>query len=358
MSLEFRALLERGQSFRLDVDLRIATDRITALSGPSGSGKTSILRLIAGLDHIPGVTVRFDDLTWQDEQHFVAPHAREVGYVFQHLNLFPHLDVSGNLDFAERRKHRSGGLSREEVIAMLTLEPLLNKTPAQLSGGEQQRAAIARALMSNPRLMLMDEPLGSIDADARSRILPYLQKLHTHLSIPVIYVSHSLDEILYFSDEVISLKAGTVVDKSATLAYSTSGTGIEQPDAAAIITCVVEERDDQMSLLRLSFEGQTLFIADEGYAPGNRIQVRIPARDVSVAREQPPSSSILNIIRSSIEAIHDPGDGPSAVLTLKCNDQRLLTRITRRSLHELQLQPGDIVYAQIKGVALMSDYEH
>jgi molybdate transport system ATP-binding protein len=357
MSLQFSANVLRGEAFTLNAELSLDTDRVTALYGPSGSGKTSILRLIAGLDHEPGVNVQFNDTIWQSDSVFVPAHERQIGYVFQHLNLFPHLDVTGNLNFAEHRKHRQGGLGRDEVIDMLDLGLLMRKSPSQLSGGEQQRVAIARALLSNPCLLLMDEPLGSIDAEARSRILPYLQRLHTHLSTPVVYVSHSLDEILYFSDKVVSVEQGQIRDISSTMAFSVSGRGIQQPDAAAIISCTVTGSDNGVDLLQLSFEEQTLYIADEGYTPGNRIQVRIPARDVSIARQQPIGSSIINIIESTVLDIHDTGQGPSAVVTLACGNQQLLARITRKSVKDMQLKKGEPVFAQIKGVALMSDYE-
>ena len=205
MTLDVHAHFER-RGFSISVDTSLPTDRVSALFGPSGSGKTTLLRLIAGLDRHAGTTVQFDGETWQNESTFLPAYQRRVGYVFQHLNLFPHLDAQGNLQYAEARcrKHSTQGKSpdRAQVIDMLDLSHLLKRFPHELSGGEKQRVAIARALLSNPRVLLMDEPLGSIDAAARNRILPYLQTLHLNLEIPVVYVSHSVDEVLFLADMV------------------------------------------------------------------------------------------------------------------------------------------------------------
>ncbi|MBT4162321.1 MAG: molybdenum ABC transporter ATP-binding protein [Gammaproteobacteria bacterium] len=357
MSLELRVALERDSGFEVNVDITIATDRVTALFGSSGSGKSTLLRLITGLERADNVVVRFNGETWQDENNFVPPHQRCTGYVFQHLNLFPHLTAAGNLEFAEKRRHKNSSLSRQDVVEMLDIANLLQKRPDQLSGGEQQRVAIARALLSNPRLLIMDEPLGSIDTAARTRILPYLQRLHDTLKIPVIYVSHALDEVLEFADTVISIESGKVISEAPIFDFAIDGPGAEQPTSAAIIRCVVESQDHDHALATVSFEGQTMYLAAEHYRPGDMIRIKIPARDVSLTREKPRSSSILNILESTIAEINDPGLGPTAVVKVACGEQRLLARITRKSLIELNLKPGDIVFTQIKGVALITDHE-
>jgi len=357
MSIRLRTALRRSEGFELEADLSIASDRVTALFGTSGSGKTTLLRMLAGLERVPDTEIRFGDDTWQDDQVFVPPEARGIGYVFQHLNLFPHLTADANLQYAETRQHRHAGMGRSEIIDILDIGALLAKLPSQLSGGEQQRVAVARALLSHPRLLLMDEPLGSIDAAAKTRILPHLQRLHDSLSIPVIYVSHSLDEILEFADSVVMLERGQIVSESAIVDFAVSNRGASQTQAAAIIRCKVVSHEETHALTEVEFEGQSMFIAAERYRTGDTIRVRIPARDVSLTLERPVGTSILNILMATVAEISDPGDGPTATVTLHCGDQALLARITRKSLIDLSLRPADQVYAQIKGVALITEHD-
>ena len=379
MSLELVARFARDD-FDIAINTSIPTDRVSALFGPSGAGKSTILRLIAGLDRYEGATVRFNNQTWQNEQTFIPPHQRRIGYVFQHLNLFPHLTASNNLFYAEKRSHKSGGLGRKSVIDMLDLGTLLDRYPHQLSGGEKQRVAIARAILSNPDILLMDEPLGSIDTKARSRILPYLQNLHLNSDIPVIYVSHSIDEVMYLCDLVFSVNRGEIVSESNVLDFSAQNDA-DTEESSAIIRCTVLETQapetqaletnvqeknaqgtsglasaDNFSLTPLSFEGQTLLIAADHFRTGDHIRVKIPARDVSLIRT-PIESSIVNVLPTIITDISDPGSGPSALLKLQCGEQQLLARITRKSLHDLKFEVNEKVFAQIKGVALMSDHE-
>ncbi|MFT7218935.1 MAG: molybdate transport system ATP-binding protein [Candidatus Azotimanducaceae bacterium] len=369
MSLELIASFARDD-FDIAINTSIPTDRVSALFGPSGAGKSTILRLIAGLDRYEGATVRFNSQTWQDEQTFVPPHHRQIGYVFQHLNLFPHLTASANLLYAEKRSHKPGGLGRKSVIEMLDLGTLLGRYPHQLSGGEKQRVAIARAILSNPDILLMDEPLGSIDTKARNRILPYLQNLHLNSDIPVIYVSHSVDEVLYLCDLVYSINRGKIVSERNVLDFSAQNDA-DTEESSAIIRCTVMEMDisgssvpgsnglasaENYSLTPLSFEGQFLLIAADHFRTGDHIRVKIPARDVSLIRT-PIESSIVNVLPTVITDISDPGFGPSALIKLQCGEQQLLARITRKSLHDLKFEVNEKVFAQIKGVALMSDHE-
>ena len=356
MSLSIQAKVKREGGFELDVDVDFSDREVSALFGASGSGKSTLLRLLAGLDHIPGIRVRFNETIWQDEKTFVAPNQRHIGYVFQHLNLFPHLSISGNLDYAETRRQSGGGLSRQDVVQMLDLSSLLEKLPRQLSGGEQQRVAIARALLSNPDLMVMDEPLGSLDQAAKDRILPYLQRLHRSLEVPIIYVSHALDEILYFADTVFEIAAGKITGASPVIDFSVSGTHINQPEAAAIVSCRVKSENERHSLTELQFEDTQLLISAGQLIVGESVRVKIPARDVSLSRQR-NESSIINVIATTIEDIHDPGTGASAVVKLKCGNQFLLALITRKSLQELRVEIGEPIFAQIKGVALMTQHD-
>ena len=357
MTLALETQLKRSSGFKLSVDLSIATDRVTALYGTSGSGKTTLLRLITGLDREVGVNVTFNGRVWQSTDTFVPVHERRIGFVFQHLNLFPHLSAAGNLDFAIRRNSSNEGLSRHDVIDMLDIGHLLNQHPGNLSGGEQQRVAIARALLSNPQLLVMDEPLGSIDTQARARILPYLQRLHDTLKIPVIYVSHALDEVLELADDVILLEAGHAMAKQSVFDFATAGPDADLPHGTAMIHCQVTGRDHDNDLTILSFENQTMYVATPTYAPGKILRLRIPSRDVSLALNKPGSSSILNILEGRISEIHDDAAGPTVVVIVRCGEQQILARITRKSLLDMKLTIDQQVYAQVKGVALMVNDE-
>ncbi len=360
MSIQVNANIRRQSGFTLDVNLEFSPDRVTALYGPSGSGKTTILRLLAGLEqNTQQVQVTSTNVTWHSDDVFVPPHQRNIGYVFQQANLFPHLTVEGNLEFARKRKSEvDHHIDEAQVIDLLDLAPLIKSSTQQLSGGEKQRVAIARALFSNPGLLMMDEPLGSIDTEARLRILPYLQRLQESLDIPLIYVSHSLDEVLYLADFVHVLDEGRVVSSSSVMEFAADiERGAEEPDAAAIIQCQVEAPEDDYSLTRVSFENQELFISGNTYAAGDQITVRVPARDVSLTRTAATDSSIINILDAVVHEIHNSGSGPSAMVKLKVGNQFLLARITRKSLATMGLSLGDSVCVQIKGVALMTDYD-
>jgi len=356
MTLQLNCQVSRG-NFNLEVDLQFPDREVTALFGASGSGKTSILRIIAGLDREPGVSVTFNGETWQDAQTFVPVHQRRVGYVFQHLNLFPNMSADQNLAYAEQRSHSARGLSRQEIIDVLEIGSLLHKYPEQLSGGEQQRVAIARSLLSHPGLLLMDEPLGSIDQAAKTRILPYLQRIHQMLDIPAIFVSHSLDEVLYLADRVVEISEGRVVQQVDVIDFATSEGATTGSDAAAIVSCTVRDHDDKYNLTSLDLEGQTLIVSAPGFEAGDQVRVKIPARDVSIARERATSSSIINVLECRVISIAASTDDPGALVRLEVGNQVLMARVTRKSIDDLSLQENDRVFAQIKGVALMIDHE-
>ena len=210
MSGEIRFdLAGRFGAFELAARATIPAQGVTALVGPSGSGKTTLLRCLAGLARAQG-EVRVGEAVWQGGRRFVPPHRRGVGYVFQEPSLFPHLSVRGNLAFAARRAPPTAGPDFDEVVRMMGLERLLDRSPAVLSGGERQRAAIARALLSRPALLLMDEPLSSLDADAKGEVLPFLDELHRRLALPVIYVSHDAGEVARLADRVLRMRHGRI----------------------------------------------------------------------------------------------------------------------------------------------------
>ncbi len=359
MAISADIKLERLSGFSLDVSLTIPNNGITGLYGPSGSGKSTLLRLLAGLERggpSDSVVIRSDEDTWQNESQFTPAEQRGVGFVFQRQQLFPHLDVQENLQFAIRRQHTQDSTDAGQVYEWLNIAPLLRKQVDQLSGGEAQRVAIARVLLNGARCILFDEPLGSIDRSARSKILPYLERLHRNLQIPMIYVSHSLDEITYLADTLYVLDAGRVTLNGSMLELSASLelNAAEGETASAVIACRVARHDQQYGLCELDFEGAPVFVNAQLYAPGEQVRVRIIARDVSIATTKPASTSILNIIEARIAAI-ELDTGPAALVRLERKGQCFLARITRKSLDTLNLVIGQTVFAQIKSIALLTD---
>lgn len=350
--------LNRPSGFSLDVSLEMGTG-VTALYGPSGAGKTTVLKLIAGLERGKGgdrIRVRNDGETWQDEAHFVPPHRRGIGYVPQGASLFPHLSVRDNLEFGQRRSRRAVP-DPSQVHEWLELAPLLDKHTGELSGGEAQRVAIGRALLTGARCILMDEPLGAIDQSARNRILPSLDRLHHELDATLVYVSHSLEEVTYLADHLYVIDAGRITANGSVAAMSTSlelaaGQG---ETLAAVLECKVAGFDVEFGLAQLDFGNASLYVATSSKPTGTSCRVRIPARDVSIALEAPTRTSILNIIPATVEEIHAT-DGPSVLVKLAVAGQFIMARITRKSLTALGLQKSQPVFAQIKGVALLTEH--
>lgn len=357
--LELDLVLNRG-GFRLEVALHAPPTGVTALFGPSGCGKTTVLRCVAGLDHAAG-RCRFNGETWQDDANrcFLPVHRRPVGYVFQEATLFTHLSVRRNLEYGLRRVPRAQRrVGLDEVTSLLGMRDLLDRDPSGLSGGERQRVSMARALLTSPQLLLMDEPLSALDHQSKQDILPYLERLHEELSIPVIYVSHSPDEVARLADRLVLLEAGRVrAQGPAGELFTRLDLPLARDDgAAALIDGVVVSHDPDYRLNRLEIPGGQLYVGGPQGARGTRVRVRIQARDVSIALDEPGTSSILNILPARIQEI-EPLD-PAQVLVKLCagrgGETPLLARITRRSCDLLRLRPGQEVYAQVKAVALMN----
>lgn len=359
MSREIRArfCLER-RDFRLDVDLTLPGRGVTALFGHSGSGKTTCLRAMAGLERSPGGLFTVDGEVLQDDAHgiFVPPHRRALGYVFQEASLFPHLSVRRNVEFGQKfvpADERRFDL--DTVANLLGISGLLDRKPASLSGGERQRCAIARALLASPRLLLMDEPLAALDLKRKLEILPYLERLHDELQIPVIYVSHAPDEVARLADHLVLLNGGRVVASgplTETLARADLPPAFAD-DAGVVIETIHAGREAD-NLSQLDFPGGCLHVGGRFEAPGSRLRCRIHARDVSLALERPGASSILNLLPATVSAVA-PIDTPGHVLVqLRVGPTPLLARITERSCRELAIAPGLPVWAQIKAVALLA----
>ncbi len=344
--------------FTLDVSLDLPARGITALFGHSGSGKTSVLRAIAGLESFEGSLV-VEEQCWQQGQKVLPVHKRSLGYVFQEASLFPHLSVRDNLLFGYKRiARKSRQLKLAQVAEWLGLEPLLERRPQRLSGGERQRVAIGRALLSSPKLLLMDEPLSALDEQSKREILPYLERLHDYLPIPVLYVSHSLSEVARLADHMVWLKEGRVADVGSVQAMLTRmELALSHGDeAAAVLDTVVAGQDEHYHLTALDCRFGRLWVKALDRRLGESVRVRIPARDVSLSLEEETKSSILNIWRAEVVdiAVADPGQ---VLVKLCCpermGDQPLLARITVKSHDRLGLRIGTQVYARIKSVGLL-----
>ncbi|WP_150430054.1 molybdenum ABC transporter ATP-binding protein [Dechloromonas sp. CZR5] len=349
--------IDRGD-FRLDVDLTLPGHGVTALFGHSGSGKTTVLRAIAGLEHAPGGYFALGDVVWQDDAKgiFIPTHQRSLGYVFQEASLFEHLTVEDNLEFGRKRIPQSERrFKQSDVTELLGIGGLLNRRPASLSGGERQRVAIARALLTAPQLLLMDEPLAALDLKRKQEILPYLERLHDELSIPLIYVSHAPDEVARLADHLVLLDTGKVV-ASGPLTETLARADLPQAfadDAGVVIKTVVTHHEED-DLTQLDFVGGSIFVARRPETVGRRLRCRIHARDVSLALEKPVASSILNVFHGIVTAIA-PTDTPGHVLVqLSLRNTPLLARITERSRKALNLHVGQPVWAQVKAVALLA----
>jgi molybdate transport system ATP-binding protein len=349
--------IDRG-TFNLDVDLALPGRGVTALFGHSGSGKTTLLRVLAGLERVAGARVALGDEVWQDDARkvFVPTHERGIGYVFQEASLFPHLSVRANLEFGLKRlKPAERRFDLLAVAELLGIERLLDASPATLSGGERQRAAIARTLLASPRLLLMDEPLAALDMRRKLEILPYLERLHDELALPVVYVSHAADEVARLADHLVVLEEGRVLASgplAATLARLDLAANF-QDDAGVMLETTLQAHDAD-GLSHLAFAGGVLLVGQRDVAIGTRVRCRIHARDVSLALERPRGSSITNILPARVDAVGPSGAPGQVLVRLLVGETALLARITERSRRELAIAPGCAVWAQVKAVALLA----
>ena len=355
--LEIRLALPRA-GFELKVDLRLPARGITVLYGASGSGKTSVLRCVAGLERAREARVQLGGEVWQDEAAgiFLPTHRRALGYVFQEASLFEHLDVRGNLQFGLRRT-RSAQAARtlDAAIELLGIAELLPRRVHQLSGGERQRVAIARALATEPRVLLLDEPMAALDQARRQEILPWLEKLRDELRMPMLYVTHSADELARLADHLVVLARGQVqaAGPVAEVLATIDSPVVVGEDAGALLSGELAEREAHWLLARVAFDGGSLWLRDSGVPVGQRVRLRVLARDVSITTVEPQHTSIQNHMPCRIDSIA-PCLHPSQVLVrLRCGSCVLLARITRRACVELGLQAGDAVWAQVKSVALV-----
>ncbi|WP_339496998.1 molybdenum ABC transporter ATP-binding protein [Pseudomonas sp. EA_15y_Pfl1_P101] len=347
--------------FALEVDLHLPGRGVTALYGHSGSGKTTCLRCIAGLERAEDGFIQVNDEVWQDSRNgvFVPPHKRALGYVFQEASLFAHLSVRANLEFGLKRIHRQQRrVDMAQATELLAIGHLLDRNPQHLSGGERQRIGIARALLTSPKLLLMDEPLAALDSQRKGEILPYLERLHDELDIPVLYVSHAQDEVARLADHIVLLSDGKALASGPigeTLAR------LDLPlargdDAGVVIDGTVSTYDEHYQLLTLQLPDSALHmrVAHAPLAVGKALRIKVQARDVSLSLQAEEHSSILNRLPVTVTQ-EIPADNSAHVLVrLDAGGTPLLARITRFSRDQLQLHPGQTLWAQIKAVAVLA----
>ena len=366
-ALELRARVAYGEgteaeAFSLDVDLTLPGRGVIALFGPSGCGKTTLLRSVAGLVRPRPGHIMVGGQAWQDDDArvWLPAHQRSLGYVFQEASLFPHLSVQGNLDFGLKRVPRAQRrIALDQAIELLGIGHLLPRQPSQLSGGERQRVAIARALATSPSLLLMDEPLAALDAARKAELLPYFDRLQRDLAVPILYVSHSLDEVTRLATYLVLMEQGRVQ------AHGNTGELLTRTDlplahgdqASTVIEAELQGVDRRWHLLQAYFSGGTLqcLAADGSAAPqvGERLRLRIMARDVSLSLTPAGDSSVINVLPAAVLGMSEEGAAQTLV-TLDLGGTTLLARVTQKSAHDLQLTPGRQVFAQIKAIALLS----
>jgi molybdate transport system ATP-binding protein len=352
--IELRYRVERRE-FSLDVDLELPLRGITGVFGESGAGKTTLLRCIAGLESALAGRLTVAGETWEDTARGIAlpVQRRNIGYVFQEPRLFDHLSVRANIEYGRNRRAGDNAGDFDHVIELLGLGALLERRPLALSGGEAQRVAIARALLCAPQLVLMDEPLASLDRARRDEILPFLERLHAEARIPIIYVSHNIEEICRLCDHLVVMEAGRVLasgelqDVLVQLDIPVLG----GDNAGSIIDGVIARYDGDDDLTCLEFSGGRLWVPGHVGAEGAALRLRTQASDISLCRSRPEQSTILNILPAEIEAIQ-PGQGPTILVRLRLGEDRIVARVTRRSIRELGLQEGESLFAQVKSVAV------
>jgi len=338
-------------AFQLAVDLHLPGSGISVLFGHSGSGKTTLLRCMAGLQRPQHGYLEINGEVWQDSSRklFLPPHRRPLGYVFQEANLFPHLTVLGNLRYGMKRA-QGDQTALDQAVALLGIGHLLTRKPDRLSGGEQQRVAIARAVVVKPQILLMDEPLAALDWQRKQEILPFLERLHGALSIPIAYVTHSADEVARLADQLVVMDRGKAVASGSlqeTLARLDLPVRVSQ-ETGVVLAAKVTQKDRQWQLAHAEFPGGCLWIRDRDFRVGQAIRLQVLAQDISLALTHRQDSSILNSLPCTIEDFAD-GEHPAIKLArVAVGESRLICQLTHRSVQQLGLVAGKQVWAHIK----------
>lgn len=348
--------LVRGKSFELNVKLDLPMMGITSIMGVSGSGKTTLLRAIAGLEQNTNGTVAIDNTHWQTSSHSLPTYKRPVGYVFQEASLFPHLSVKQNLEYALKRGVKN--ISKDEqaqLIDLLGIRNLLLRMPHQLSGGEKQRVAIARAVFRRPRLLLMDEPLAALDAQRKNEVLPYIETLAKEVDTPILYVSHSIEEVARISDRVIYMDKGSVkkVGDTNEVLTSLGPNAAELGGLGVSLEGRLTQRLTEWQLSEIQTPIGKLLVPDLNLMEQQDVKLYIKANQVNLSLIKPLETSTLNAFEGEVRHVNFDEDSALATITIKINDAILLASITRFSAANLKLSPGVKVWASVKSATLV-----
>lgn len=338
------------RNFDLRVKTQIRTTGVTAICGPSGSGKTSLLRALAGLETTCRGAISLNEKPWLNQDKSLPSHQRHIGYISQSPSLFPHFDVAGNLDYARKRALGST-VSERTLIQDLGMADLLNYPVQQLSGGQAQRVALTRALMSGPSILMMDEPLSALDPSSRREILQVLQRLCPRLKIPVLYVTHSSEEVAWLADDMLYLRDGQLIRQGRPIELLTDTQLFMADGESALAYLEVTVQSHAEHLTHLAFENGVLRVPKMNAEPGDSLRVIIKARDVSLALSQATDSSILNILPATVVR-QQPCAADAILVELEVCGHPLLSIISDYSNRKLGLQPGQRVFVQIKAVAI------
>ena len=353
------ALTLSRRDFDLALDMYFPERGITVLSGPSGSGKTTVLRCVAGLERGARGLVSVQSHRWQDSDAsvFLPTWKRPIGYVFQEASLFEHMDVRNNLEFGITRvKSASSRKALDDAIELLGIQSLLKRRPDELSGGERQRVAIARALATQPELLLLDEPLSALDQARRQEIFPWLERIRDEFGTPMLYVTHSIDEIARLADYVVVMDRGRIScsGPAAQVFASLSSPVSTWDEVSVLIDGRIAARDPQWNLLRVDFDGGAFWVSDSGLDLGKHVRLRILAKDVSITLAEPVSTSIQNHFPGVVESIPESTHPSQALVRIQCDQTLILARVTRKSIALLNLQAGTQIWVQVKSVAVTS----
>lgn len=345
-------------NFDLSVDLQLPSSGVTAIFGPSGCGKTSLLRCVAGLEKISNARITLNGEIWQSSEKFVRPHKRSIGFVFQNSNLFAHLTVRENLGFGKKRcENLQTGPSLDEITVLFGLEKLLERAVGRLSGGEKQRVALGRALLSNPEILLLDEPLSALDQASKNEIIPYLERMHRFIDIPILHVTHDITEVERFADRLVLMDGGRVVTYGPVIDMLTNSDlpFSQSQGAASILEGIIVDIDLDQGLSRISVDGGTFLVTGQPGNIGDAVRLRISAADISLGHEWDVSKiSILNGLATRIIGAVEDDTQMQVTLALGKDGSgaKLLSRITRHSWERLGLAVGGEIFALIKSVAL------
>jgi molybdate transport system ATP-binding protein len=349
-------IIHRQGDFNLDVAFQGAESGVTSLFGPSGAGKTTVVNSVAGLLQPDSGRITINDLCLFDSARGIhlPPEKRRIGYVFQDGRLLPHLSVRSNLSYGMNRTPvQQRFVKFNQVVDILGIGHLLNRRPARLSGGEKQRVAIGRALLTSPALLLMDEPLASLDSARKTELLPFIMRLSREFTIPILYVSHAMDEILNLATRIVMMNEGRVTaagELEDLLSRSDLQPHFGDSENGSVISTVVDTPEDALGLTHLKFDDKILKVVCIKAMKGESVRVRIPARNVAIALEPPIRTSFQNIFAGKIREIVEY-DTPSVDIRVDIG-RSLWARITRQAFLDLDLKPGLTVYALIKSVAV------